>query len=130
MMAPPDEPRRPLFAPEFWNALDRFNMELPTTTNNVEAWHTRFQACVARQHPSIFLLLQKMKYEQARTERVVVSLRAGGAAAPTRRIYKQRKRRLRHIVQTRVGRTTLEYLRGLAHNFTFAFRRQPVAQDE
>lgn len=122
MLARPDQNHRPLYSPEMWNVLDRFNMQAPTTNNNVEAWHTRLKATIARQHPSVYLLLHKLRLEQARTERQVVNLRAGARPPGRRRIHKQRLARISHLVQTRVGRMPLDYLRGIAHNFSFQHR--------
>ena len=46
--------RAPLFPPAMWNVAERFEHDLPITSNHVEAWHHRMQTIIVIDHPSFY----------------------------------------------------------------------------
>ena len=60
--------RPPLFLPSMWNVSERFNQELPTTNNHVEAWHRRMNAIIVLDRPVFYTALHKLRLEQRHTE--------------------------------------------------------------
>ncbi len=107
------------FPPPVWNCFDRFNNELATTNNAVEAWHQRLSHLIPRRRPRLWAFLEKMKQEQQRTESEVVRFEAGDSANPKRRSVTVRADRLHRIIREARGVYDLRYLRRVAHNFSF-----------
>ena len=113
--------RRPRLAPKFalslWNMHTRTQDELPRTNNSVEGWHCRFQSSINCKNPNFWKFLEVLKGEQALQQVHVVQMLAGHPAEPPRKKYADNNQRIRQLVQNRdPGRSTINYLRGIAFN--------------
>ncbi|RNA25549.1 hypothetical protein BpHYR1_004706 [Brachionus plicatilis] len=64
---------KPMFEIELWNINSRINDCLPRTNNFVEAWHNAFSGMLCK-HPSVYPLIDKFRYEQKKSEDLVVYL--------------------------------------------------------
>ncbi|RNA33573.1 hypothetical protein BpHYR1_012155 [Brachionus plicatilis] len=64
---------KPMFEIELWNINSRINDCLPRTNNFVEAWHNAFSGMLCK-HPSVYPLVDKFRYEQKKSEDLVVQL--------------------------------------------------------
>lgn len=69
--------RSPLFPPTLWSVYQRTLDGEPRTNNHLEGWHRRFKAIVDKHHPNIYVFLDCLKGEQARTETQIERLIAG-----------------------------------------------------
>ncbi|CAF1105460.1 unnamed protein product, partial [Brachionus calyciflorus] len=67
---------KPMFEIELWNINSRINDCLPRTNNFVEAWHNAFSGMLCK-HPSVYPLVDKFRYEQKKSEDLVVQLSTG-----------------------------------------------------
>ncbi|XP_072377879.1 uncharacterized protein [Diabrotica undecimpunctata] len=84
--------RQPLFPANVWNCYDLADQDIPRTNNAVEGWHNSFSSLLNKQYIS-------------------------GNVPPRKRKYQDTANRIRTIVADYADRPTLEYLRGIAHNF-------------
>jgi hypothetical protein len=73
-------------------------------TNNIsEGWNNRLSTLVPRAHPSISLLLEKLKLEQEHTETVLERAEIGEPPKKKRRGFAARQDRLRTIIENANG---------------------------
>jgi hypothetical protein len=73
------------------------------------------QAC----HPNIWTFLGILKREQALYDVQINHMLVGQPPPPKRRKYKDSDQRINTIVATFHERDILDYLRGIAYNFSF-----------
>ena len=101
------------FAPSTWSVYERVLVEDPRTNNFLEGWHNRFANVVGVAHPDIYRFIKSLRSEQA--------LIGEDITAPRKKSVKLNKR-IYQIISSYEERTAgehfLEYLEGLAHNFT------------
>ena len=112
--------RPPLFDPYEWTQYERTLDGLGRTTNSVEGWHRRFSG-KAGSHPSVFGLIMQIQAEEAHWRVEVRKIQAG--ATPRRRSALWERLSDRVAALARRWRDnevdTADFLRGIAHNFTF-----------
>lgn len=111
--------REAMFPPSMWNVAERFNNDLPTTTNHVEAWHRRLQTLIVFDHPSFFNCLHKLRQEQRHTEVSILRSENGFRRKVKRRSVIEHAKRLTTLMtDLRSGKKDLtSFLRGVAHAF-------------
>ena len=111
--------RPPVFPPTLWNVADRFDSQLPTTTNYVEAWHRQLQALIVVDHPSFYSCLHQLKQEQQHTQVAVMRNDNGYRVKPKRRSMTEHVRRLTTLRNDlHCARKDIRaFLRGVAHSF-------------
>ena len=112
------------FAPSTWSVYERVLVEDPRTNNFLEGWHNRFANVVGVAHPDIYRFIKSLRSEQARCEMIRRAALIGeDITAPRKKSVKLNKR-IYQIVSSYEERTAgehfLEYLEGLAHNFTYS----------
>ena len=95
-------------------------------TNNVyEAAHRRTQRELCVEHPSIWRFIDALRTVQEGRDKVYEEYVRGDPATPKRRKYRDADQKISDIVTAGFGegtqRTTIEYLRGIAHNFTMDY---------
>ena len=98
---------------------DRVHQHLPRTNNAAEGWPRRFRANIGGHHPNIWSFLRVLQKGEFLTGLEMEQLVAGEVAPPPRKKYRDCNARLQAVVQDYNNRGTLEYLRGIAHNFQF-----------
>ena len=70
-------------------------------------------------HPTIWKLISGLKKMQQKTDADVEHLVAGDGPPRPRKVYLNVTKRLETIVGSYGGRTTEEFLRGIARNFNY-----------
>jgi hypothetical protein len=58
----------PLFLPDQWNVYDITINDNDRTNNQTEGWNNRFARLVSHKHPSIWVLISKMRLEVSADE--------------------------------------------------------------
>ena len=109
--------RPALFPINMWNHHFDTALGLPRTTNAVEAWHRSFKATVGCQHPNFWKFITALKREQGLVEIRQAKYIAGD------RVYKRKtsqanENAFSHLVGSYLHRPRLEFLRGVAHQFS------------
>ena len=102
-----------------WNVHAAVAGDLPKTNNACEGWHRSFMELVGGHHANIWKFLKALKLEQSKNEMVIEQYLAGQQPPPGRRKYRDCAGRIRGIVDQYGQIDTIDYLRGLAHNFNF-----------
>lgn len=82
--------QNPLFPWEMWSIFDNTEFALARTQNKVEAWHRRWEILIGRPHVVIFTMIKQIQKEQNGVEM--------------------------EIIADRENRSTIDFLRGIAHN--------------
>lgn len=100
-----------------WTAYERTLNGENRTNNFAEAAHRRLQAEFGVDHPSLWRFIDGIRLIQAGRDRSYEDY-IRGQAPPVKRIrYQRADDRILAVVRDFGNRTTLEYLRGIAHNF-------------
>lgn len=61
----------------FWNVHERILLNIPTTTNSLEAWHSHINNKIKRNHPNICAVIEILKREERKTKIIVENLKSG-----------------------------------------------------
>lgn len=111
------------FPPSTWSVYERVLSDDPRTNNFLEGWHNRFASIVGVSHPDIYKFIVSLKSEQARCEMIRRAALIGEDISVPRKSSITKNKRIFSIVSTFAERTEgkhfLDYLEGLAHNFTY-----------
>lgn len=107
------------FAPNVWDAHDATVAGIGRTNNHVEGWHSAFAGRVGCAHPTVFKFIDFLKTEQGLTEFVVVNSQAQGGGAPSKRVYRDRQKRLFELMSRYEDSNVMYFLEAVAHNVTF-----------
>ena len=113
-------------APQFdraeWSQYARTLAGLSRTTNSIEGWHRRFAGRVGCDHPSVFPFIRCIQIEEdhwrGETEKAI----AGLPGVRRRLQWQVLSDRVRRLVERRRdgGADDIkDYVRGIAHHFTF-----------
>jgi hypothetical protein len=88
------------------------------TTNNLEGWHNRFARAVRRRHANIWLLLTKIREEQASTEVTIQQIVAGRKVTRRKPFYKQSNKRISRLRRqfARNQLNSFSFLNGISYN--------------
>ncbi len=112
--------RVPTFPIPTWNQYQRTLDGEARTNNACEAWHRSFNAQVAVSHPSIWKFVECLKRESALVRLDLVQHNRGDAPPPRKnKKYAAVAQRILTIVRDHAHRNVRDYLRGIAHNFSF-----------
>ena len=115
----PDQTRRiSPFPMRYWNMHTRVLNHSARTNNSVEGWHNAFQSGISISHPSFPKLVNYLQREQAVQDEKYAKWESGNMHQQSKS-SKDRDERLFNLVMDYENRDTLNYLRGIAHNFTF-----------
>ncbi|XP_018497391.1 uncharacterized protein LOC108865146 [Galendromus occidentalis] len=104
---------------DWWNLYTVTICSMSRTTNSVEGWHSAFSRRLGAQHPTFSKLVKHLKAEQAKTEFTIANSQANGRAKQAKKVYRDRSKRLREIVESYPHRDPLGYLKSIAHNIRF-----------
>jgi hypothetical protein len=108
----------PLFPPEIWSVFENVELGFLRTQNNVEAWHRRWNTLVGRPHVGLFTLINEIKKEQNTNEIEIERIIRGEPNHKRRKKDESREKALPTIIASRARRTTLDFVRGIAHNLS------------
>lgn len=108
---------QPMFSPALWSVYNNVLNSLPRTTNNVEAWHSRWAKLVGESHVGTFRIIEEMRLEQkASVSRASVWL-AGGATGKRKETI-DKDVRLQRVVQNYKEYQLLDYINAVASNLS------------
>jgi len=77
-----------------------------------------FSERIGANHPTIWKFIDALKTEQNLNEMKIEQYISVQLPNPPRRIYKETAQRIKMVVADYANRTLLDYLRGIAHNFS------------
>lgn len=60
----------PLFPQEIWSVEENNREQIPRTSNQIEAWHRRFESIVTVRSPSLFVIVDEFRKEQKQYRRL------------------------------------------------------------
>jgi hypothetical protein len=118
----------PMFPPRLWSVANNLEYALPRTTNSVEAWHRRWEVLVGRDCVGLFKLIKEMQKEQSKVELDMEMVLRGTPRPPQKLQDRNREIRIQTVLNDRNNhnnrnnrniRSTMEFLRGIAHNISF-----------
>lgn len=101
-----------------WNVYERTLNDEDRTNNHAEAAHRRLQNELGMQHPTIWKFIVGLKKVQRGRDLYYEQLIAGHEPPVKLKKYRQADERIKAIVRTIESRNIVEYLRGIAHNFS------------
>jgi hypothetical protein len=108
----------PLFPPQLWSVHDSMELGIPRTQNSIEAWHNRWNNLVGKAHVGIYTIIKEFQKEQQKVELQAESILRGEQRPKQKNSIIDRENRIATIFNDRANRTTMEYLRGIAHNIS------------
>ncbi|KAL3877823.1 hypothetical protein ACJMK2_035467 [Sinanodonta woodiana] len=107
----------PRFAVHIWNLNDPIDDNLQRTNNSMEAWHRAFQQRIDCNHPSVFKLINRFRFEQDHVESEIERRQSGGNhPEASKKKCLQLNRGLQAVVSTYANTSLMEYLRSVANN--------------
>lgn len=109
--------RQPLFPHDMWNVYNRTLNQQDRTNNHVEAAHRRLQTELGMDHPTIWKLIDGFRKVQTNRDIYYEQLVAGHNPTVKLKKYRDADLRILTIVRDYGNRDTIEYLRGIAHNY-------------
>ena len=108
----------PIFPPALWSVLQRAEMRLPTTNNFLESWHRRLKELIVHDHPSFYVELQAIQYDQRHTETTIMRINLGECLKRETHEMAQHRANIEYLISTRDEHKNIDFLRAIAHNFT------------
>jgi hypothetical protein len=109
----------PLFPPSLWSVTDNIEHTFPRTQNIVEAWHRRWEVLVGRAHVGVFKIIKDIQNEQHQVQSNFEAILRGIPRPPQKRQDQEREIRIQTVYNDRENRPLIDFLRGIAHNFSF-----------
>ncbi|KAK9685302.1 hypothetical protein QE152_g38151 [Popillia japonica] len=109
--------RQPLFRHEMWNVYNRTLNQQDRTNNHAEAAHRRLQTELGMDHPTIWKLIDGLRKVQTNRDIYYEHLVAGHNPPVKLKKYRDADQRILTVVRDYNNRDTIEYLKGIAHNY-------------
>lgn len=109
--------RQPMFPVRRWNVYNRTLQGEDRTNNHAEAAHRRLQAELGMTNPVIWNFIDCLKKVQHGRDLYYEQLVAGRNPQVKLRKYRDADERIARIARAYNERGTIEFLRGIAHNF-------------
>lgn len=110
--------RPPLYQHSLWNCYNAVKDGLPKTNNAVEGWHLSFSHLLGADHPTIWKFINGLKHEQSLNDFKIDQYLAGDEPPLQRKKYRDSAKRIMKIVDDYGQRPLLDYLKGIAQNFS------------
>ncbi|CAF1202206.1 unnamed protein product [Rotaria sp. Silwood1] len=107
-----------LHPPEMWSVFDNTEFAFSRSQNKVEAWHRRWETLIARPHVGIFTMIKQIQKKQNQVEMAIEQSMRGESARKKRKEDVNREIRIQNIIADRDNRSTIDFLRGIAHNLS------------
>lgn len=112
----------PLFPLEQWNTHDLTLEDSDRTNNQTEGWNNRFSRLVGHKHPSIWVLITKMRLEVA-TDETKLAQQSLGLLSNKRKLphYEKNQKLLKNLcLEIKEGNKSLpEFLTAIVHTIRF-----------
>ena len=110
--------RQPAMFPwKIWSVYERTLNGIDRTNNHAEAAHRRMQAELGMDHPTLWKFINGIQKVQSGRDQSYEQFVRGEEPQKKRLKYQRADERILKIIQNAENRTTIEYLRGIAHNF-------------
>lgn len=103
----------PRFPPRLWSVLDCVTADIPTTQNNIENWHSRWNALLNRRKINIYKTIKELQKEQKNTTHEIERINAN-IKKPKYKISSHLRKIKEHLLQ-KEKMDLKEYLSGLAY---------------
>ena len=110
--------RSPLFPLHIWNVYERCMNDEDRTNNHAEVAHRRLKNELGMQHPTIWKFIDSLKRVQRGRDLYYEQLIAGQTPPIKLKKFREADARIKSVVLQFENRNILEYLRGIAHNFS------------
>ena len=111
--------RGPRYKIDWWNSFEATLRGMARTNNQTEGWHSAFAGRVGCAHPGFHSFLTHLRAEQSLTEFTVVNSEAQADVAVSRRVYRDRQKRLKSLAESYGDLQSLRYLGIVALNISF-----------
>ena len=95
------------------------NEDLQRTNNALEGWHSAFAANARGNHINYWKFIEVLEREEALTSVVFAHILQGRDPPNPRQVYAALKKRVINLVESFHERPILQYLKGIAYNFTW-----------
>lgn len=112
----------PLFPPALWNVHEATLLDTDRTNNLCESWNSGFASLVGHRHPSLWVLVEALKQDEALTNTYIIQESRGQPPViRVRRETKQLQLKLKSLCTARQDniKSLTETLEGLGHIIRF-----------
>ena len=89
--------------------------ELSRSNNQIEGWHSTFNARVGVAHPTVHTLIDHLKLQQDQSEFVARNAAGQGRDGGSRPAEREKTERLEELVASYHGRALSDYITAVAH---------------
>ncbi|CAF4789933.1 unnamed protein product [Rotaria sp. Silwood1] len=112
---------------EISDAFDELKVILPSDAEPIIQWfknnyvhgrHRRWETLIARAHVGIFTMIKQIQKEQNEVEMEIEQSMRGEPAPKKRKEDENREARIQNVIADRGNRSTIDFLRGTAHNLS------------
>lgn len=103
----------PLYPPSLWSIYDNVLSNVPRTTNQIEAWHRRWQTLVARQ-TGVIKLMGELRLEEKYTVGQIAALLAGTSSKQKKTMHQINDQAVKNIVENIDKYQETDYLEAIA----------------
>lgn len=109
------------YPPDMWSVYEKVVYRQHRVDNYAEATHRRLQTALGVLKPKIWKFVDGIRAVQKESDSAYEQLVAGSAPSLKKKKSADFEQRIIRIVETYQNRRTVEYLRGLSHNFEMNF---------
>lgn len=104
----------PQFPADMWSVYDRLRLGQDTTNNYAESMNRKINRHFGVEHPSFWRFIELLRSLFNNIETEYEAFVAGGTPTKSRKVYRERRKRILQILETEHTRTVEEILRGVA----------------
>ena len=104
---------------EWWNLYNAVRGGLCRSNNQIEGWHSSFNARVEVAHPTVSTLINHLKLQQGQSEFVVCNAVGQGRDGGPRPVEREKTARLEELVASYHRRALADYIQAAAHCIKF-----------
>lgn len=108
--------QNPLFSIKMWNVYNRVLNDLPRTNNSVEGWHNAFSKRVRIKHPTLNVLIYKIKQEQNSNEFLIEQIFSGLTIKKQKKKYILINNQIKNIVFSYNNYCIMAFLTAITRN--------------
>lgn len=106
----------PRFKPTSWSIAQNNKLDIPRTSNSVEAFHRRWQNLVGTTHIGVFKFVEELQLEQNVIEGKIIGINAGAPRPPQSKELLARKERIKNVIQNSKTIAKIDFVKNIAMN--------------